>query len=178
MATSNSPVTSGPQNKLQLHDIHVPEQISNFPVAPGWWILLAALILIGLWSYKKYNKNKSLNADKKQALAILASTDGLNAKECIALLKWTAMKYFSRQQLAKLYGKGFQDFLIKQLPPKHQDKFSQLISDGFVSQYQEVNKSTSKVDADCQLATELWLNYALPVKKSLAISNKSELTND
>ncbi len=181
MAISNSPTGSGQPAQLQLHDIHVPEQVSNFPIAPGWWILLTLIILMALWLYKKHKKNTRLNADKKQALSILANNEYLNAKECIALLKWAAMQYFSRQQLAKLYGKNFQDFLVRQLPENHQDNFIKLITASFDNQYQaeqsQAEQTTmSKVDKDCQTATKLWLNHALPIQASLVIENKAELS--
>jgi len=176
MAISNSPAASAQPGQLQLHDIHVPDQISNLPIAPGWWILLAILIYITFWSYKKYKNNTRLNADKKQALAILASNEMFKAKECIALLKWAAMQYFSRQQIAKLYGKNFQDFLVKQLPEKHQDNFNKLITAGFDSQYQAEHESTSTIDKDCQDATRLWLSHALPIQKTLDKVTTAELS--
>jgi len=172
MAISNSPAPSGQPTQLQLHDIHVPEQVSNLPIAPGWWLLLALLIFIAVWAYKKYKKNTRLNADKKQALAMLANNESISAKECIALLKWAAMQYFSRHQLAKLYGDNFQDFLVKQLPQQHQDNFNKLISAGFDSQYQAEKMSNPKVDKDCQDAARLWLSHALPIQHSLAGANK------
>ncbi len=176
MAIPNSPSASGQPSQLQLHDIHVPEQVSNFPIAPGWWLLLALLICISLWLYKKHKKNSLLNANKKQALTLLASNESLSAKECIALLKWAAMQYFSRQQLAKMYGRSFHDFLVKQLPQKHQSNFSKLIRPGFDSQYQAEQVSSSQIDKDCQQATKLWLNLALPVSKSLSTQNNAELS--
>ena len=86
------------------------------------------------------------------------------------------MQYFSRQQLAKLYGKNFQDFLARQLPEKYQDNFNELITAGFDSQYQAEQATTSTVDKDCQQATKLWLSHALPIQNPLAIENKAELS--
>jgi len=180
MSMPNSPAGSGQPTQIQLHDIHVPEQVSNFPIAPGWWILLALIIIMTLWLYKKHKTNSRLNADKKQALAVLANNESLSAKECITLLKWAAMQYFSRQQLAKLYGMHFQEFLVKQLPLKHQDSFKQLTFAAFDNQYQAGQSQSeqtapSTIDKDCQHATKLWLTHALPIKKSLAIESEAEL---
>ena len=107
MALTNSPTTPsqpslGQPAQIQLHDIHVPEQISNFPIAPGWWLLLALLLTCALWFYKKRKQGIRDNASKKQALTVLTNNPKLSAKECIALLKWAAMQYVNRQQLAKL----------------------------------------------------------------------------
>jgi len=161
----NSPAGGMQASPIQLHDIHVPEQISNFPIAPGWWILLALSLFTAIWLYKRFKTKRLLNADRKQALKVLANNNSLSSKECIALLKWSAMQYFSRQALAKLYGERFQLFLIKQLPEKYQDTFSKLSAAAFDSQYQAEHKSTSTIDSDCQQATKLWLEQALLVQK-------------
>jgi hypothetical protein len=182
----NSPTGGAQASQLQLNDIHVPEQISNFPIAPGWWILLALVIFTAIWLYKRHKKNTLLNADKKKALSILASNNSLSAKECIALLKWSAMQYFSRQELARLYGDDFKTFLIKQLPEKHQDNFTKLSAAAFDSQYQVQENTTSAIDSDCQQATKLWLEHALPVQKDFTkahvdadnINSESLTSND
>ena len=168
MALANTPNGAGQASQLQLQDIHLPEQVSNFPIAPGWWILLTLIILTVLWSYRKHQKNNRLNASKKQALAILANNESLSAKECIELLKWVAMQYFSRQHIAKLYGQRFHDFLIKQLPEKQQQGFVELSLAAFNSQYQTEQQVNSDISRDCQQATKLWLDHALPVKKPLS----------
>ncbi len=174
MARANSPTLPGQLSpdqsaQLQLHDIHVPEQVSNFPIAPGWWILLALLVIGTVWFYKKRKQRIQLNASKKQALAVLENNPTLSAKECISLLKWAAMQYINRQQLAKLYGESFQDFLMKQLPEKHQASFIKLINAAFQAQYQAQQTATTDIDRDCHQATILWLNHALPIRQPLVI---------
>ncbi len=170
MAITNSAMSPnqpspGQPAQLQLHDIHLPEQVSNFPIAPGWWLLLALMVLILVWSYKKFKQNKRLNCSKKEALAALENNPSMNAKECITLLKWAAMKYVNRQQLAKLYSDSFQDFLIRQLPEKHQVNFIKLSTPAFKAQYQaaQADITTTDIDSDCQQATKLWLTHALPI---------------
>jgi len=186
MATVNSPTTPmqnlpNQATQLQLHDIHLPEQVSNYPIAPGWWLLLTLIILIAVWSYKVFNKNKRLNSSKKQALAILANNPSLPAKECISLLKWAAMQYGNRQQLAKLYGESFQYFLIQQLPEKYQANFTALSTAAFAQQYQaeqallaDAALKEATPDSDCYQATKLWLTHALPIKKPTPIEKEQE----
>ncbi len=170
MAIANSPtspgqLSSGQTAQLQLHDIHVPEQVSNFPIAPGWWLLLALVVIIAVWTYKKLQKNKRLNNSKNQALTALENTPSMSAKECITLLKWAAMQYVNRQQLAKLHGDNFQDFLMKQLPEKYQVRFIELSTAAFKGQYQatQAARTTADTDSDCQQATKMWLTHALPI---------------
>ncbi|MCJ8296260.1 MAG: DUF4381 domain-containing protein [Colwellia sp.] len=172
------PAQSSPDQavQLQLHDIHVPEQVTNFPIAPGWWLLLALILIAAFWSFKKFKQKKRLNANKNQALAVLASNQTLSAKECISLLKCTAMQYFSRQQLAKLYGDNFQGFLMQQLPQKYQVNFIELSTPAFQGQYQAQQEPNADIDLACRQAAKLWLTYALPIDKNQA-ANKTELVN-
>lgn len=37
--------------EIPLRDIHLPEPISWWPLAPGWWILLASLIMIAVIAF-------------------------------------------------------------------------------------------------------------------------------
>ncbi|WP_019027717.1 DUF4381 domain-containing protein [Colwellia piezophila] len=178
-ANPSSPMpSSGQAAQLQLHDIHVPEQVSNLPVAPGWWLLLALIIITAVWSYKKIKQRQRLSASKNKALAILANNQAMSAKECITLLKWTAMQYFSRQQLAKIYGENFQHFLTQQLPLKHQAHFTTLITPAVQGQYQQTLSSSGEIDGHCQQATKLWLTHALPIKSASTRHNVKPVEMD
>lgn len=155
--------SQGAGQQIQLHDIHTPEQVSNFPIAPGWWILLTLIIVSVIQVYKKMKQRKCFNAAKNQALSVLDKNQTLSAKECISLLKWSAMQYFDRQHLAKLYGEHFQEFLMEQLPEKHQERFSTLTSVSFREQYQVEQADTmtiNQLNNDCHQAATLWLTHA------------------
>ena len=97
-----------PANPLALKDIHVPEQITNYPLAYGWWILAALIVLALVITVIKIRKSAKRNQVKKQALTQLKSNIELNNSDLISLLKWAAMHYFSRVELAKLYGDSLQ----------------------------------------------------------------------
>ena len=190
MAMTNSPTSPGQPSldqAVQLHDIHLPEQVNNYPIAPGWWLLLVVIVISAVWSYKKFKKSKRLNASKQQALTMLKNNPSMGAKECLTLLKWAAMQYVNRQQLAKLYGDNFQELLMKQLPVKHQASSIKLSNAAFRAQYQAssigVESSViSEIDSDCLQATKLWLTHALPIIKPLIVDeslpvNQSPSTN-
>lgn len=185
-------------NALELKDIHVPEQISNLPVAYGWWILVTLIVLIIIFTILKIRKTAKRNQVKKQALAQLNLSLKNNAQmttsDTIALLKWAAMHYFSRAELAKLFGDSLQKFLISQLPIKHQKNFTDLSEQAFLNQYHAQPKTSKDADTDVGVekaktnenlhqAAALWLTYALPpvaVKvenNNTSISNKSRGVN-
>lgn len=162
-ATTTLPVS---ENTLTVHDIKVPEVISNFPLAPGWWLSVLLTLVISLWLFGLMTKKRRLNAARKLALAHLNDSNELNEKDCIALLKWSAMEYFDRNELANIFGQEFKCFLLAQLPLSHQKEFTELISASFDRQYQSPAAAISELNSDCQQATRLWLTHALPPKKS------------
>lgn len=152
-----------PANPLALKDIHVPEQISSFPIAYGWWILTALVLLAIVLLIIQVKKSNKHNHVKKQALAQLKENTDLNNSELISLLKWAAMHYFTRIEIAKLYGNSLQQFLVQHLPEKYQTKFIELSAQAFKDQYQP--NFHNEVDNNFQQAVQLWLTQALPPKQ-------------
>ena len=163
-------------NALDLKDIHLPEQITNYPVAYGWW-LLAIIVLIAIASLMiKMRQRAKLKHHQQQALQQLKNSPNMDDADVITLLKWAAMQYFSRGQLAKLYGEQFQQFLMQQLPIKHQQKFTQLSQQAFTEQYQAkpIEPRTDN-SQNLQQAATLWLTYALPPKvKAVATTTAND----
>ncbi len=159
-----------PTNTLDLKDIHLPEQIANYPTAYGWWLLAALLILFIAFAIIKFRKAVKRNKIKKQALAQLANSTMSNS-EVIAILKWAAMHYFSRVEVAKLFGDSLQAFLLSKLTIKHQQRFTELSEQAFLNQYHKNNNSLS--DESFHQAAVLWLTHALPPKpvKKLAVAH-------
>jgi len=179
-------VSALPANTLELKDIHLPEQISNYPVAYGWWLLGILIIFILLFTVVKIRKAAKRNRVKKQALAQLKNNIQITNNDMIALLKWAAMHYFSRAELAKLFGDSLKEFLVSKLVAKHQQRFSDLSEQAFINQYQahsEINDSQSDYalsNEKLRQATTLWLTNALPpkpLKKSTKVVNTSQNKN-
>jgi hypothetical protein len=152
--------TTGQATGLQLNDIHLPEQISNLPTAMGWWLLVIMMIVTTVWLSKKFRRNKELSRCKNHALKTLKSESILTNSELISLLKWGAMQYFDRQQVANLHGDNFQQFLQEKLPKKYQKDFKKLSTRAFEAQYRDISPEDG--NDDCRNAAKLWISYALP----------------
>ncbi|MBL4941226.1 MAG: DUF4381 domain-containing protein [Colwellia sp.] len=162
------------ESVLDLKDIHLPEQISNFPVAYGWWLLMALIILIVVVVIIKMRKIIKRQQVKKQALEQLKSNKEMTTSDIIALLKWAAMHYFSRAELAKLFGDSLQQFLYSKLPVKYQQNFTDLSQQAFENQYSA--RSTTSIDSKLNQAAILWLRHALP-PKTLPPENKNQVVS-
>ena len=103
-----------------LRDIHLPGMIEPWPPAPGWWLLalLAALAVIALcaWLFRRWRANRY----RREAVAELNSLlndwqqHGDNQTYLAALqrlLKRVALSSFPRENVARLTGEAWVQFL-------------------------------------------------------------------
>jgi Domain of unknown function (DUF4381) len=110
-----------PQDPLaSLHPLRAPLEISWWPPAPGWWLLLAVavacLLALGYLLFRRYRAN----AYRRRALAALESLQ-LSFREHAdtrsylsqinALLKSVALHAYPRRDVAALSGRQWLDFL-------------------------------------------------------------------
>jgi hypothetical protein len=109
-----------PLELSSLHDIHLPEAIGWWPLAPGWYVLTAGLViaclLIGFLCRRYYSNGRA----KRDALRVLAMyqkqyLQDANSQLCAAniseLLKRVALAYYPRTQVAGLQGEAWIAFL-------------------------------------------------------------------
>ncbi|MBA6288648.1 DUF4381 domain-containing protein [Colwellia sp. MB3u-4] len=152
----------------QLSDIHLPANVHGYLIAPGWWLLAVIVLALIIYGLLKLRQAMIKRQAQKMALKQLSTATDISAM--VALLKWAALQYFPRSQVAHLTGNAFKSFLIATLPPKHQQEFTELSAEHFVSVYQSVAASTTenKISAEFSSAAKLWLSHALPPKKELA----------
>ena len=133
----------------QLKDIHLPEQIDQFQLAPGWWILIAIVIGFVVYAILQWNKKR-----KSLFLLVPASNeldkigqskpDNQAMAELSALLKRVCLLYFPKQQVAALSGDSWTQFINQQVG---QELFSP-------SQQQVFNRLTYQANA--QVEPALW----------------------
>ncbi len=104
----------------QLKDIHLPEHIGWWPLAPGWYlVILLILFLIITLSYLAYKRHANALA-KNQALQLLSSYKEQYEKDRNAqlasariseLLRRVALVYYPRSEVASLHGDTWVEFL-------------------------------------------------------------------
>lgn len=108
---------------IQLpHDIIEPAPIGWWPLAPGWWLLIAltllVLALVGRWWWQRrralaplqqaLREHQQIAGQWQQHRDARASTAALSA-----LLKRVARHYHPDEPVATLTGACWQDFLIR-----------------------------------------------------------------
>jgi hypothetical protein len=102
----------GPE-QIPLRDLHLPEAIGWWPPAPGWWLLLALLLVGAIFALRHLLAIRSRGAARRQALQDL---DRLTAEferhpdavafasRLSALLRRTMLAYAPRRDVAGLTG--------------------------------------------------------------------------
>ena len=101
-----------PAEPLPLRDIHLPEPVSWWPPAPGWWILLLSAIAI-IAAILVYRRMRQRSLVKRTALAELETIrkqyqDRHDAVELVqalsALMRRASISFYQRRNSASLTG--------------------------------------------------------------------------
>jgi len=119
-ATPPMPTGGGTSNPLdQLKDIHLPEPVTFFPSAPGWWLLGSIiLVLIAYFIYRQYRYKKLIRLMTPAAQEInylkQISPSASSLAQLSALLKRISLVYFPQLQVASLKGTQWLNFINHQ----------------------------------------------------------------
>ncbi len=159
------------QNALsELKDIHLPDPVSVYQIAPGWW-LSAILGLAVIWvcyqqAVKAIRKNRYRRDALKQLEArCIERADLLDDYQLLSeinqLLKSVAIKAYPQQGCAALSGEQWQLFLAQTLA--HHKNASTQVFNLFDLLYQ-TNPTLDKTQRDLLIATaRLWLKKHAPL---------------
>lgn len=102
-----------------LRDIHLPEPVSWWPPAPGWWLLaLLSLVVVAgllwLWRYRRRQTPRRAALAELTQLRATFQRDGDGtavAAGVSTLLRRLALVHFPRNQVAGLVGDTWLQFL-------------------------------------------------------------------
>ena len=107
-----------------LKDIHMPDAIGLWPLAPGWWVVIIvtsiALVFTSYLLFKFYRSTDYKRVSKKQLSLIneQAMNDTDYIKALNILLKQTALAVNSREKIARLSANAWLEFLDKHVENK------------------------------------------------------------
>lgn len=158
----------------QLKDIHPPTEINWWPLDWGWWlpILILVGVLIGFFIYWK--RKRAFNRPRKEArhlLTLIKDTDENWPMQINEVLKRTALYYFSREEVAKLYGNGWRQFMLHHIADKHNKKLAAGL-DTLQTQLYAPVKDNAQFET-CIAAADLWLRHGSFSPSSTAPSHVS-----
>ena len=157
---------------LPLRDLHLPEPVGWWPLAPGWWILLAmtmGAVGYGLWRALEWRKR---NAPRRYALRELARFEAdyrkhrdpvTLGKQLSELLRRGMLAYAPRTEVAGLTGEAWLRWLDRgmPLPYFHTDGGKSLLQ----LPYRSPQDDFSDVDIDALLAA-VRMRLRVPLEES------------
>lgn len=105
----------------QLRDIDGLDAIAWWPPAPGWWLMLATFVLMGMALWYFMRRSAKPPAWKRQVLSALSDlrreTDNKRKAALLsALLRQMAMERHGRRACAGLEGSAWLDWLAQHDP--------------------------------------------------------------
>lgn len=102
----------------RLRDIHMPEAVPFWPLAPGWWILIglaAALVAAAAWvAWHRHTRLRREARRELDRLSVAFAETGDRvalAAGVSALLKRVALARFDPDRVAALHGESWTGFL-------------------------------------------------------------------
>jgi hypothetical protein len=106
----------------QLKEIHLPESITWWPLAPGWYMVMVFILLLVMGLIYLANRRQLNALAKNQALDLLITYNEqyeknhnaqLTSARISELLRRVALVYYPRTEVASLHGDAWVDFLNK-----------------------------------------------------------------
>ena len=116
------------QPALPLRDLHLPEPVGWWPLAPGWWALIALAVVGLVWLLLKYRQQRLRSAARRYALKQLKQYADAYSRHQSAvllgaqlseLLRRTMLAYAPRAEVAGLTGEDWLAFLDRDLDRPH-----------------------------------------------------------
>ena len=163
---------------LPLRDIHLPDAVSWWPLAPGWWILAGtALVLVVIFfAARQYYRSKALLREANAELEIIkhqfaATNDQTELIKALSvLLRRSCISFYPRNETASLTGDAWLKYLDTTSPSVssttttfHDGIGAILASAPYMS-----DSATTKIDCDELIVLcETWL-LAQPMKHRAA----------
>jgi len=113
---------------VDLADIHLPGPVSFWPLAPGWWVLAAVLVIVlilaGIWYVRRWQRLRRLGVVLQELQSVYQTftgqadpsptqnTAGLQFLHgCNEILKRVALIHFPHDEVASLNGTQWLRFL-------------------------------------------------------------------
>lgn len=108
---------SDPGSLTLLHDIVLPDAVSWWPPAEGWYVVTILLLLAtatgAWWGWQRWQTRRYRRQALEELRALRQASDdpGATASNILILLKRTALAAYPRAQVAQLNGEQWWAFL-------------------------------------------------------------------
>jgi hypothetical protein len=140
----------------RLNDLALPPSVPWWPLAPGWYLVIAAMLIgLGFLAHRCWKKWRA-HAYRRSALAELKSAP--DATAIAELLRRSALAIAPRASIAALSGEAWLDWLAAQSPQPITDGLRQQLTAGV---YGKASTSPADLAALREFASG-WINTHRP----------------
>jgi hypothetical protein len=110
--------------EIPLRGLHLPEVVGWWPLAPGWWVVIAAVVVLLGWLLRTWLRHRAHAAARRKALRQLEESRAAFAyhgnpvvlgAEVSELLRRTMLAYAPRADVAGLTGDAWLAWLDRDL---------------------------------------------------------------
>ena len=113
-------VASATDPLAALRGLHLPEAVGVWPLAPGWWLVLAVVAggLVGVWAFARLRRASLAHHALAEVGRLDADSTDLQAlaSALSEVLRRVALLRFGRERVASLHGDSWQEFLFATCP--------------------------------------------------------------
>jgi hypothetical protein len=155
-------------SQLPLKDIHIPQAISGWPPAIGWWLLALLIVLLiagSFWLVKRLTRKTAVKTAKHLMLTLKQNTEIDNQQKLVELSKLmrrVAMSNLPRDKVAGLTGRDWLLFLDHSVQGAlFSDGIGQLLA---AAPYRKTQPSDDQISQLISLCQD-WLNAQATSKK-------------
>src|SRR5690554_814208 len=128
-------------NQAQLQDIVVAPAAHWWPLAPGWYVLIAStlvLIVLSVWALWRALKRRRARRQALWQLSRLQQQPNVALNDISLLLKQAALAYFPRASISNTDNHAWWQFVQSQLSARQQQRYQSLIDALQQATYQPV----------------------------------------
>lgn len=160
-------------NQLPLRDLHLPDLTGWWPLAMGWWFVIAVLVGGLIWLLRRALQRRSFYAPKRYALREFAEIEAnylqhrdavVLGKQLSALLRRGMLAYAPRHEVAGLTGESWLAWLDRDLPVPyfHTEGGKSLL----LLPYCDAGESVGDIDTNALLAA-VKMRLSTPVRRAV-----------
>lgn len=150
-----------PTDLSNLNDIVVPPDVAWWPLAMGWYLLTAVvLVCLAAFAWQRFRMWQT-NAYRREALRLLASAS--DSREVAELLKRTTIAVLPRSTVAAKTGTGWVDWLCQQSPQPMSDMVRNALSNGLYAPATSVRADEGQEFVAVRQYAEAWVKTHRPL---------------
>ncbi|MFQ3251363.1 MAG: hypothetical protein ACI9O6_003210 [Glaciecola sp.] len=173
ITSSNGQLDAALEN---LADISVGQTPSMWPLAWGWWVLIAlitVLLAIIIWQAIEFVRKRKVKRRALKAIANIEEHDVKSLQKLHAILRSAIIHYFPSENISGIQGHVWQTFLHERMSPSLKAN-SDVVAQLNALETSLYTKSPSISTNEAKEAVSLCIKHSLPPAKSASAPSQNE----